>query len=103
MCGHVAPFQPSKPISVAEIGPANGAMLLDCYPFLSIQQYLHCYQYITNWGRKVVWFSLERGGGVVSGGSVGRGTGLGVVRVGTALCQWVVRVGTTMQVGSVKD
>jgi len=34
---------------------------------------------------------------VVSGGSVGRGTGLGVVRVGTVLCQWVVRVvlGTT--------
>jgi hypothetical protein len=28
MCGHVAPFQPSKPISVAEIGPANGAKLL---------------------------------------------------------------------------
>jgi hypothetical protein len=25
MCGHVAPFQPSKPISVVEIGPANGA------------------------------------------------------------------------------
>ena len=29
---------------------------------------------------------------MASVGSVGRGTGLGVVRVGTVLCQWVVRV-----------
>ena len=52
------------------------------------------------------------GGGVASVGSVGGSTGLGVVRVGTALCQWVVRVvllcrwvvsrtSPTVQVGSV--
>ena len=49
-----------------------------------------------------MWLSLEREGGVTSVGSVGRGTGLGVVRVLTALHKGVVRVGTTMQVGSVK-
>ena len=45
---------------------------------------------------------FRKGGGVTSVGSVVGSTGLGVVRVGTVLCQWVVRVGTTMQVGSVK-
>jgi hypothetical protein len=31
-----------------KVGKESSRLLLDCYIFLAIKQYLHCYQYIAN-------------------------------------------------------